>query len=81
MLDHENKKEIDSMTTQLLEQLNSLQVKHGGDISDIHVQSEKCLIKDYLVYRISLLLWIFFADSLLYCHCCCCYYYYYHPQI
>ncbi|XP_004494989.1 kinesin-like protein KIN-5B [Cicer arietinum] len=49
MLDHENKKEIDSMTTQLLEQLNSLQVKHGGDISDIHVQSEKCLIKDYLV--------------------------------
>lgn len=52
MLDHENKKEMDSMTTQWLEQLNSLQDKHGEDISNIHVQAEKCLVKDYLVYRI-----------------------------
>jgi len=50
MMDHENKKEIDSMTTQLLEQLNSLQDKHDGDISDINIEAEKCLVKDYLVY-------------------------------
>ncbi|XP_058764607.1 kinesin-like protein KIN-5B [Vicia villosa] len=49
MLDHENKKEIDSMTTQWLKQLNSLQDSHGGDISDIHGQAEKSLVKDYLV--------------------------------
>ncbi|CAJ2627591.1 unnamed protein product [Trifolium pratense] len=49
LMDHENKKEIDSMTTQWLEQLISLQDKHGEDISDIHVQAEKSLVKDYLV--------------------------------
>ncbi|WJX11811.1 Kinesin-like protein KIN-5B, variant 2 [Trifolium repens] len=49
MMDHENKKEIDSMTTQWLEQLISLQDKHGEDVSDIHVQAEKSLVKDYLV--------------------------------
>lgn len=50
MMDHENKKEIDSMTTQLLEQLSSLQDKHGGNVSDINIEAEKCLVKDYLVY-------------------------------
>ncbi|KAK7345653.1 hypothetical protein VNO77_16261 [Canavalia gladiata] len=49
MLDHENKKEMDSMTTRWLGQLNSLQDKHGEDISNIHVQAEKCLVKDYMV--------------------------------
>lgn len=49
MLDHENKKEIDSMTTRWFEQLNSLQNKHGEDISNINVQAEKSLIKDYMV--------------------------------
>ncbi|WJX18262.1 Kinesin-like protein KIN-5B, variant 2 [Trifolium repens] len=49
MMDHENKKEIDSMTTQWLEQLISLQDKHGEDVSDIHIQAEKSLVKDYLV--------------------------------
>jgi len=50
MLDHENKKAIDSMTTTWLEQLNSLQDKHGEDVSNIHVQAEKSLVKDYLVH-------------------------------
>lgn len=49
MMDHENKKEIDSVTTQLLEQLSSLQDKHGGNISDINIEAEKCLVNDYLV--------------------------------
>ncbi|KAK7355667.1 hypothetical protein VNO80_14927 [Phaseolus coccineus] len=49
ILDHENKKAIDSMTTRWLEQLNSLQDKHGKDVSNIHVQAEKNLVKDYLV--------------------------------
>ncbi|XP_027366891.1 kinesin-like protein KIN-5B [Abrus precatorius] len=49
MLDHENKKEIDSMSTRWLELLNSLQDKHSEDISNIHVQAEKCLVRDYLV--------------------------------
>lgn len=49
ILDHENKKAIDSMTTSWLEQLNSLQDKHGKDVSNIHVQAEKNLVKDYLV--------------------------------
>jgi len=59
MMDHENKKEIDSMTTQLLEQLSSLQDKHGGNVSDINIEAEKCLVKDYLVYQSYLLLWSF----------------------
>ncbi|XP_014514881.1 kinesin-like protein KIN-5B [Vigna radiata var. radiata] len=49
MMDHENKKAIDSMTTRWLEQLNSLQDKHGEGVSNIHVQAEKSLVKDYLV--------------------------------
>ncbi|KAK7267545.1 hypothetical protein RIF29_20221 [Crotalaria pallida] len=49
MLDHGNKKEIDSVTRQLLEQLNSVQDKHGESISNIHLQAEKCLVKDYVV--------------------------------
>ncbi|KAG5112882.1 hypothetical protein AAZX31_13G116600 [Glycine max] len=49
MLDHENKKAIDSMTTRWLEQLNSLQDKNGEDVSNINVQAEKSLVKDYLV--------------------------------
>ncbi|XP_061351325.1 kinesin-like protein KIN-5B [Gastrolobium bilobum] len=49
MMDHEHKKEIDSMTTRWLEQLNSVQDKHGESISNIHVQAEKCLAKDYMV--------------------------------
>ncbi|KAJ1391346.1 P-loop containing nucleoside triphosphate hydrolase [Sesbania bispinosa] len=49
MLDHEHKKEIDSMTTRWLEQLNSLQNKHCEDTSNIHVQAEKSLVKDYLI--------------------------------
>lgn len=68
MLDHENKKEIDSMTTQWLKQLHSLQDKHGGDISDIHGQAEKSLVKDYLVYIVLFTFVEFFADSLL-CYC------------
>ncbi|CAJ1968372.1 unnamed protein product [Sphenostylis stenocarpa] len=48
-LDHENKKAMDTMTTRWLEQLNSLQDKHGEDVSNIHVQAEKSLVKDYLV--------------------------------
>lgn len=52
MLDHENKKGIDSMTTQLLEELHSAQEKHGESIASIQVQAEKSLEKDYLVYGI-----------------------------
>ncbi|KAL2323334.1 hypothetical protein Fmac_027713 [Flemingia macrophylla] len=49
VMDQENKKEIDSMTTKWLEGLNLLQDKHGADVSNINVQAEKCLVKDYLV--------------------------------
>lgn len=52
MMDHENKKAIDSMTTRWLEQLNSLQDKHGEGVSNIHVQAEKSLVKDYLVHTL-----------------------------
>ncbi|KAL2599261.1 hypothetical protein GLYMA_10G045500v4 [Glycine max] len=48
-LDHENKLAIDSMITRRLEQLNSLQDKHGEDVSNINIQAEKSLVKDYLV--------------------------------
>jgi hypothetical protein len=70
MMDHENKKEIDSMTTQWLEQLISLQDKHGEDVSDIHIQAEKSLVKDYLVYKI----FFPFVEFLHY------YYYYYYDD-
>ncbi|KAI9085849.1 hypothetical protein K1719_032263 [Acacia pycnantha] len=49
MLDRENKKEIDSMTTQWSEQLRSGQEKHGESISSIQTQAEQCLENDYLV--------------------------------
>lgn len=48
-LDHENKKEIDSMTTSCLGQAKSMQEKHGESISNIRSQAEKCLTKDYMV--------------------------------
>ena len=61
MQDHDNKKEIDSMTRQWLEQLNSVQEKHGESVSNIHVQAEKSLVKDYLVYEIFIFtLWSFY---------------------
>ncbi|XP_065625906.1 kinesin-like protein KIN-5B [Quercus suber] len=49
MLDHEIKKEIDSMTTLCLDQIKLIQETHGTSISDIRSQAEKCLVKDYLV--------------------------------
>ncbi|MED6172733.1 hypothetical protein PIB30_118108 [Stylosanthes scabra] len=49
MLDHETKREIDCMTKQWLEQLNSVQQKHDESISKICVQADKSLVKDYLV--------------------------------
>ncbi|CAL0299611.1 unnamed protein product [Lupinus luteus] len=49
MLDHEKKKEIDSTTRRLLEQLNSVQDNHSENISNIHVHAEKCLVTDYMV--------------------------------
>ncbi|KAE9619448.1 putative plus-end-directed kinesin ATPase [Lupinus albus] len=49
MLDHENKKDIDSMTRRLLEQLNFVQDNHGESISNIHVHAEKCFVTDYMV--------------------------------
>lgn len=68
MLDHENKKEMDSMTTRWLEQLNSLQDKHGEDVSNIHVQAEKSLVKDYLVHIFLLKSYIKYTlNILLYC--------------
>lgn len=66
MLDHENKKAIDSMTTRWLEQLNSLQDKNGEDVSNINVQAEKSLVKDYLV---KFSLWSFFMIPQFYLSC------------
>ena len=43
------------MTTRWAEQLNSVQDKHGENISKIQVQAEKCLVKDYMVEPPSLL--------------------------
>jgi len=63
ILDHENKKAIDSMTTSWLEQLNSLQDKHGKDVSNIHVQAEKNLVKDYLVHILGSY-FVFFVEFL-----------------
>lgn len=49
VLDCENKKEIDSVTTLCLDQLKLIQEKHGKSISDIRSQAEKSLVNDYLV--------------------------------
>lgn len=48
-LDLENKKEIDSMTTFCLDQLESVKDKHGESISNIRSHAEKSLTKDYMV--------------------------------
>ena len=53
MLDHVNKKEIDSMTTLCLDQIKLIQETHGTNISDIRSQAEKCLVKDYLVLSLT----------------------------
>ena len=47
--DQENKKEIDSIAALCLEQLKSIQEKHGKGISNIRSQAEKCFTKDYMV--------------------------------
>lgn len=49
MRDHETKKGIDSLSTSCLQQLNSVQEKHGGSISKILNSAQKCLTEDYLV--------------------------------
>ncbi|KAF7818539.1 kinesin-like protein KIN-5B [Senna tora] len=49
MVDHENKKEIDSISRQLLEKLHSVQEKHGESILSIQAETEKSLEQDYLV--------------------------------
>ncbi|KAB1224008.1 hypothetical protein CJ030_MR2G007944 [Morella rubra] len=49
MVDRQNKKKVDTMTTLCLDQLKMTQEKHGGSISNIRSQAEKCLVKDYLV--------------------------------
>ncbi|CAK9320007.1 unnamed protein product [Citrullus colocynthis] len=48
-LDHENKKELDSISTSCLDELKSTQDNHGRTISKIRDWAEQCLIKDYLV--------------------------------
>jgi len=50
------------MTTRWLEQLNSLQDKHGKDVSNIHVQAEKNLVKDYLVHIFLGSYFVFFVE-------------------
>lgn len=53
MLDHEKTKEIDSMATLCLDQLKSVQDKHGEGVSTIRNEAEKRLVKDYLVCMLS----------------------------
>ncbi|KAM7509768.1 hypothetical protein LguiB_008643 [Lonicera macranthoides] len=48
-MDHETKKELDSMSTLCLDQLKSIREKHSGSISNIRSRAEHCLRKDYLV--------------------------------
>lgn len=52
-LDHENKKELDSISISCLDELKSTQDNHGRTISKIRDQAEQCLIKDYLVCLIA----------------------------
>ncbi|GMJ03069.1 hypothetical protein like AT2G37420 [Hibiscus trionum] len=47
--DHECKKEIDSFTNSCVDQLKTVQEKHGESISNIRTEAEKCITKDYLV--------------------------------
>ncbi|XP_039056763.1 kinesin-like protein KIN-5B isoform X2 [Hibiscus syriacus] len=46
--DHECKKKIDSVTNSCVDQLKTVQEKHGESISYIRSEAEKCLTKDYL---------------------------------
>uniref|UniRef100_A0A5B7BVW2 Kinesin motor domain-containing protein n=1 Tax=Davidia involucrata TaxID=16924 RepID=A0A5B7BVW2_DAVIN len=48
-LDHETKKEMDSMSTLCLDQLKSIRELHGESISNIRNRAEQCIRKDYLV--------------------------------
>lgn len=48
-LDHETKKEFDSMYSLCAEQLNHIREKHGESILNIRNRAEQCLRKDYLV--------------------------------
>ncbi|KHG11578.1 kinesin-related protein [Gossypium arboreum] len=47
--DRECKKEIDSLTNCCLDQLKTVQEKHGESISNIRSEAEKCITRDYLV--------------------------------
>ncbi|KAK8563665.1 hypothetical protein V6N12_035808 [Hibiscus sabdariffa] len=47
--DHEWKKDIDSFTNSCVDQLKTVQEKHGESISNIRSEAEKCITKDYLV--------------------------------
>ncbi|KAE8719095.1 ATP binding microtubule motor family protein isoform 2 [Hibiscus syriacus] len=47
--DHECKKEIDSFTKSCVDQLKTVQEKHGESITNIRSEAQKCLTKDYLV--------------------------------
>ncbi|EEF29376.1 kinesin-like protein KIN-5B [Ricinus communis] len=49
MRDRESKKEIESISTQCLDQLKSIQENHGQSIANIRSKAEKSLTKDYLV--------------------------------
>ncbi|MBA0567338.1 hypothetical protein Golob_012081, partial [Gossypium lobatum] len=46
--DRECKKEIDSLTNCCLDQLKTVQEKHGESISNIRSEAEKCITRDYL---------------------------------
>ncbi|KAF5750970.1 kinesin-related protein [Tripterygium wilfordii] len=48
-LDQESKRELDLLTAGCLDQLKSMQEKHGESISDIRSQAKKSLTRDYLV--------------------------------
>ncbi|MBA0596870.1 hypothetical protein Gorai_013676 [Gossypium raimondii] len=47
--DRECKKEIDSLTNCCLDQIKTVQEKHGESISNIRSAAEKCITRDYLV--------------------------------
>ncbi|KAG8500871.1 hypothetical protein CXB51_002909 [Gossypium anomalum] len=47
--DRECKKEIDSLTNCCLDQLKTVQEKHGESILNIRSEAEKCITRDYLV--------------------------------
>ncbi|KAK3016108.1 hypothetical protein RJ639_006352 [Escallonia herrerae] len=49
VLDHETKRELDSMSSLYADQLKSVREKHGQSILDIRNRAEQCLKKDYLI--------------------------------